>query len=107
MIKTFLAALSLWNAPAAPCDGDCKVTPAGIALIKHFEGYSPYPYRDAAGHWTIGYGHLMQKGGAYDEPLVGEAAQKLLEQDVASHARQADRLVRVPLWPLQFDAVAS
>lgn len=34
-----------------------KTSPAGIDLIKRFEGCELEAYRDIAGIWTIGYGH--------------------------------------------------
>ena len=43
-------------------------TPAQAASMKtanfisHFEGFSPCPYNDPAGHATIGYGHLLHYG---------------------------------------------
>jgi lysozyme len=33
----------------------------GIALIKRLEGCSTVAYRDVAGYWTIGVGHLLTK----------------------------------------------
>ncbi len=113
MIKAWLASLFIAaaplpaDAPVKQCLRNCHVTPAGIALIREFEGYSPYPYRDAAGHLTIGTGHLMQKGRDYPIPLVGKAAEDLLREDVAKHSAYVNRAVTVPLWPLQHDSVSS
>lgn len=33
------------------------ISPAGIALIKHYEGCRLVAYKDPVGVWTIGYGH--------------------------------------------------
>lgn len=37
--------------------GALALSPAGEALLKHFEGFSAQPYRDEAGVWTDGYGN--------------------------------------------------
>ena len=120
MIRALLASFWVTIAPApatapspapAPvvrqCVKDCRTTEAGIALIRRYEGYSPYPYLCPAGLRTIGYGHVMQKGRDYPIPLVGDAAEKLLMEDIAKHEAPVNRAVTVPLWPLQFDALSS
>jgi lysozyme len=57
------------------------INPAGLALIKQFEGLRLSAYRDVAGIWTIGYGHT---GGVYKGDMVTEAeASYLLAQDLA------------------------
>jgi len=33
-----------------------------IGRVKRHEGFSPLPYRDSLGFWTIGYGHRFQRG---------------------------------------------
>jgi len=37
---------------------------AGVDLVTHFEGYSPTPYRCAAGVWTIGFGTTRYPDGS-------------------------------------------
>jgi lysozyme len=93
--------------PPAPCLGNCQPSPAAIGIIKHFEGYSPVVYEDAAGYPTIGFGHLVKPGEKFTEPLLGEAAEKLLEQDVAPKVAAVNARVSVPLFQGQFDAVVS
>lgn len=39
-----------------PASSGSRVSPAGIRLIKHYEGLSLKAYRDIVGVWTIGYG---------------------------------------------------
>ncbi len=46
-----------------------SISPAGIALLKCYESLGPhivdnraYPYTDAVGKITVGYGHLIQAG---------------------------------------------
>ena len=78
-----------------------------IGIIKHFEGYSPFIYKDAAGYPTIGFGHLIKSGERIEEPLLGEAAEKLLARDVAPKVAAVNARVSVPLFQGQFDAVLS
>ena len=76
-------------------------------MIKHFEGYSPIIYKDAAGYDTIGFGHLIKPGEKIEEPLLGDAAEGLLLQDVKPKAAAVNARVSVPLFQGQFDAVVS
>jgi lysozyme len=50
--------------------------------IKQHEGFRLKAYRDSLDYWTIGYGHLLNKG---DYPMIEtidkEEAQKLFETD--------------------------
>jgi lysozyme len=76
-------------------------------VIKHFEGYSPIIYKDAAGYDTIGFGHLIKPGEKIPEPLLGEAAERLLEKDVRPKVAAVNARVSVPLFQGQFDTVVS
>ena len=42
--------------------GKRKLSAAGVRLIAGFEGFRSDLYNDAAGHCTIGYGHLVHTG---------------------------------------------
>jgi GH24 family phage-related lysozyme (muramidase) len=61
--------------------------PAGIALIKEFEGF-PFggrPYQDPVAHvWTIGYGHT-EGVGPNSPRLTERQASELLERDLGKH----------------------
>jgi GH24 family phage-related lysozyme (muramidase) len=111
MIKQLLLALGVMGSPVAdppePCLSTCRPSPAAVGIIKHFEGYSPFVYEDAAGYPTIGFGHLIKRGERIKEPLLGEAAEKLLAQDVAPKVAAVNARVSVPLFQDQFDAVVS
>jgi lysozyme len=63
--------------------------------------------REAAGYWTIGVGHLIRPGEHFDEPLLGDAAEKLFQQDLKPKAAAVNTRVSVPLFQGQFDAVLS
>lgn len=89
------------------CKKNCQLTDNGYAIIRLFEGYSPFIYKDVAGYPTIGYGHLILKGEVFKTPLLPTEAQTLLSRDASSKVRDVNKLVRVELNPNQFDALAS
>jgi lysozyme len=93
--------------PPEPCLGNCKPSSAAFGIIKHFEGYSPVAYEDAAGYPTIGFGHLSKPGEKIVEPLLGEAAENRLLQDIKPKAAAVNARVSVPLFQGQFDRLVS
>lgn len=87
-----------------------------IAFLKEREGFQPQLYCDAAGHCTIGYGHLVHLGKLGDAPRreapfelgITEAhADALLRKDVAIAEWALQNFVTVPLTQGQFDALTS
>lgn len=82
------------------------VSDLGIALIKKLEGYSSIPYKDQAGKWTIGYGHLIKPNESFVE-ISEEEAEKLLRKDLIYAEDDIRRLVWIPLSQHEFDALAS
>ncbi len=42
---------------------DRRVSMAGASFVAKYERFVATPYNDAAGHCTIGYGHLIHRGG--------------------------------------------
>ena len=87
-----------------------KVNDQGLALIRKFEGLRTGAYRDAAGVWTIGYGHTSFAG----PPRVGKGmkitrneAASILARDLAGFAAGVASHVRVPLSDGQFSALVS
>lgn len=89
------------------CFHDCVVTEEGYGLIRTFEGYSPYVYKDAVGVPTIGFGHAIQSGEHIKVPLMGLEAQELLVHDVTARTEKLNQIIERPLAPSQFDALAS
>lgn len=85
-----------------------KVSDAGVALIKEFEGFphSGRPYRDMVGIWTIGYGHT-QGVSARSTRLTMRQASDLLHRDLDGHYAPAVNALRLPLNQHQFDALVS
>lgn len=85
------------------------ITQDGLNLIKHFEGFEPEIYLDAAGLPTIGYGHLIRKGEhkMFENGISESAAEALLAKDVWAAESGVLRLISVPLTDGQFDALVS
>jgi lysozyme len=57
----------------APSPAPRPITPAGLGITKHFEGFRTHPYSDPARFCTIAYGHLLKKS-----PCDGTEAQDFL-----------------------------
>src|SRR4030095_13563223 len=111
IIKQLLLALGLLGSPVdhppEPCLGNCQPSAAAYEVIKHFEGYSPIIYKDAAGYPTIGFGHLIKPGEKIQEPLLGDAAERLLQENMTPKVAAVNARVSVPLYQGQFDSVVS
>lgn len=91
-----------------------SVSGAGAAFIAQFEGFRADLYNDAAGHATIGFGHLVRRGpidGSEPEEfragISRERALQLLAGDAEQAAATVHGLVSVPLSQVQFDALVS
>lgn len=89
------------------CLKNCRVDSPGYSFLRNVEGYMPFVYRDAGGVPTIGFGHVVRPGEKIIEPLMGEDAQKLLEQDVHPREKRVNDLIHVRLYAHQFDAITS
>ena len=83
-----------------------RTSPLGIALIKQFEGLRTCAYLDAAGIWTIGYGHTGDevRSGLRIDVAQAEA---LLRQDLHVAEEAVRALVTQPLAQASFDALTS
>ncbi|GAB5471887.1 MAG: hypothetical protein Kilf2KO_49170 [Rhodospirillales bacterium] len=87
-----------------------QVRPAGLALVKQFEGLRLQAYRDPAGVWTVGYGHTTAAGAPKVTPgmTVTEAeAEAVLRRDLATFEARVARLVSVALNDNEFAALVS
>jgi len=85
-----------------------KMSPAGTALTRHFEGCKLEAYPDAGKPpvWTIGWGHT----GPDVTPglrITQERADQLLARDLAIFESAVTYAVRVPLKQCQFDALVA
>ena len=83
-----------------------RTSPAGIALIKLFEGCKLRAYRCPAGVWTIGYGHT---GSDVHPGLIvsQDRADDLLVLDLIRFEKAVAKAVAVPLSQNQFDALVA
>lgn len=78
-------------------------------LVKEFEGERLTSYKDVAGKWTIGIGHLINNN---ERHLIGatispEESNKLFNRDIKTATNTIDRVVHVPLNESQYAALAS
>ncbi len=83
------------------------ITPVGLNIIKHYEGFSPVVYRCPAGYDTIGYGHLVRADEDFSEGVTHSQAELLLRNDVRAAEQAVLRLIQAPLHDGQFDALVS
>ena len=84
-----------------------KINEAGLKLVKESEGLKLERYQDVAGKWTIGYGHLIKKGEAFESPITEQRATELLEQDLQLAESAVDELVSVSLNENQYSALVD
>jgi lysozyme len=83
-----------------------QVGQKGKALIEAFEGCVLKPYKDIAGLWTIGIGHLIKPSETFTS-ITRKDAEFLLAADLKEAENAVDELVTVPLNQNQFDALVS
>jgi len=87
-----------------------RISEGGIDRLKRHEALygepNLTPYRDQAGHWTIGYGHKLREGEWY-ERITPEKAEDLLREDLAVAEGAVNDYVTVPLTQSQHDALVS
>lgn len=96
-----------------------ETSPDGIEAIEDREGLRTTAYQDAAGLWTIGYGHLLTRDELHSGLLFYDGqsvpwrqgitiaqAQELLHHDLLA-AETAVNTVTVPLSQNQFDSLVS
>jgi lysozyme len=77
----------------------------GLALIKKWEGLRLAPYKDAAGLWTVGYGHLVKEGEHFTR-ISGEEAEELLQLDLIQAERAVEALAQ-QTKKSEYDALVS
>ena len=88
-----------------------KTSPAGLAIIKKFEGFRSKPYLCPAGVATIGYGSTYYADGRpvkmTDAPITEAQAQELLQTTLAKYEDCVNGAVKMPINQNQFDALVS
>ena len=88
-----------------------KTSPAGLAIIKQFEGFRAKPYACPAGVATIGYGSTYYADGKpvklTDAPVTEAQAQELLQATLTKYEACVNGAVKMPINQNQFDAFVS
>lgn len=83
----------------------------GLDLIESFEGFSPKPYKDVAGIWTIGVGSIYGLNGkrvkASHRHISKQEALQLMERDLKTTEVKITQLIEVPVTQNQFSALCS
>jgi len=82
------------------------VSSQGIAILKQREELRLKKYKDIAGIWTVGYGHVILPSEKLDT-ITPEKAEQILRKDLKIAESVVNRYVSVPLTPGQFDALVS
>lgn len=83
-----------------------KISTAGVALIKKFEGLRLIPYRCSSNVLSVGYGSTGSHVST-GMTITEEEAEALLVKDLARFERAVVDLIDVPLKQNEFDAIVS
>lgn len=83
---------------------------AALDLIHEFEqgphgGMASVPYRDFAGHQTIGWGHRILPNERFSHPITAAQADELLRSDLERFAAGVYSWVTAPITQSMFDAL--
>ena len=81
-----------------------KTSDKGIDLIKKFEGVRLNAYLDAAGVWTIGYGHTLNVKST--DVITLDEAEHFLRQDIEFAEKEVNKH-NLNINQNQFDALVS
>lgn len=84
-----------------------KISAAGLALLKQFEGFRSHVYLDIQGLPTIGYGHKLHHPESFPHGVSESQATEILVADVHDAEQAVERLVRTSLTQGQFDALVD
>jgi GH24 family phage-related lysozyme (muramidase) len=97
---------------------DMKLGNDGLQLIIKHEGFYSAMYNDAAGHCTVGYGHLIHLGKCgkeghadvekpFRDGVTKEQAGKLLSFELSDAVAKVNSKITAKLTQSQFDALVS
>ena len=89
-----------------------NVSKVGIALIKHYEGVRPRPYKCPSGLWTVGVGHLINDGkllpAEWNRTFTNDEIDGLLKSDLRRFELGISKMLpNVPLRQCEFDCLVS
>ncbi len=82
-----------------------RISPAGLELIKTFEGLRETAVRLPDGRWTIGYGHVRTAREGLT--ITSKDATDLLVHDLRPVEFAVSSMIFAPLMQTQFDALVS
>lgn len=85
--------------------GRMRISPAGLQLIKSFEGFRETAVRLPDGRWTIGYGHVRTAREGLN--ITPRDADELLLHDLKPIENAVSNMIYAPLMQGQFDALVS
>jgi lysozyme len=87
-----------------------RMSAAGLATVKEFEGLRLKAYKCPAAVWTIGYGHTSAAGNPIVTPelvITKEEAEETLARDMEQYEEGVRKYVKVDLTQGQFDALVD
>lgn len=89
----------------ATSTGQMKITPVGVTMVKHFEGFRSNAYLCPAGVWTIAYG--ATEGVRPGMIVTPQEGQVLLLKDMVRFENYVNKMIyRLMKWH-EFDAIVS
>ena len=83
-----------------------NISNVGINLIKSYEKLRLKKYLDSGGNWTVGWGHKIRQGEKLDE-ITEEQAEKIFMEDIKELENNINKLIKVNLSQLMYDAIGS
>ena len=87
-----------------------RMSAAGLAVVKEFEGLRLKAYKCPAAVWTVGYGHTSAAGNPIVTPdlvISNDEAEQILERDMVQYEDGVRKFVKVELTQNQFDALVD
>ena len=87
-----------------------RMSAAGLAVVKEFEGLKLKAYKCPAAVWTVGYGHTSAAGNPIVTPdlvISNDEAEQILERDMVQYEDGVRKFVKVELTQNQFDALVD
>ena len=87
-----------------------RMSAAGLAIVKEFEGLRLKAYKCPAAVWTIGYGHTSAAGAPIVNPdlvITKDEAEEVLARDMEQYEEGVRKYVKVDLTQGQFDALVD
>lgn len=85
------------------------ISAKGIEDIRREEGERLKAYRDVAGNWTTGVGHLIKPGEEYliTKTLTSEESRKILVNDLSDVIQSLNKRLTVPVSQNMVDSLAG